>query len=149
MRIPMLPKWAYSDLLPAFHDVESGTAIQQTAKLYAVIKGLVDDYNKFAEEVNITIEKYMTDVNIDQEKFKEEITKLVHDYIITIDTKIAHQDRVIQESIVYIKENISEVLVKYLNELTESGELKNVITTYEYNESNKSLVFKLGGANNV
>lgn len=128
MRIPILPKWAYSDLLPAFHDVESGTAIQQTAKLYAVIKGMVDDYNKFAEEVNITVEKYMCDVNTDQEQFKNEMTKLIHDYIITIDAKIAHQDREIQESIVYIKNNIGTAVTDVINQMKESGELTEELT---------------------
>ena len=104
-RIPQLPPWNLTNPLPAFHDYESLSAIDQTARLYGAMRGLIDDYNKFANSVNETIINYHNDLNADQEQFKNEINQLVHDYIIALDAKIAHQDRVIEENITYIKEN--------------------------------------------
>lgn len=127
MRIPQLPIWCYTDQLPAFYDSESATAIQQTAKLYASHRALIDDYNKFAKEVNIKIEEFINGINTDQEEFEKEITKIIHDYIVTIDTKIAHQDRVINDSIIYIKDNLQESIIKVVSEMKESGQIDEAI----------------------
>lgn len=128
MRYPLLPKWALLNKLPAYYDWESLTAVDQTAKLYGTIQGLIEDYNKFADETNKAIQEFVTGINSDQECFEKKITKIVHDYIITIDAKIAHQDRVIEESIEYIKSNIGETVVSVINEMKESGELTEELT---------------------
>ena len=49
-RLPLLPKWVLTNKLPAFYDMESGTAIEQTAKIYGAMQGMIKDYEKFAEE---------------------------------------------------------------------------------------------------
>ena len=126
-RIPQLPKWCLTNAFPAFHDYESLSAVDQTARLYATMQGLIDDYNKFAGEINSAIEKHVNDLNADQECFKNEINRIIHDYIITLDAKIAHQDRVIEESIVYIKENLAVSVRDVLDQMKESGELSEAI----------------------
>lgn len=128
MRYPLLPKWALTNKLPAYYDWESLTAVDQTARLYGTIQGLIDDYNKFADEINKAYEELETGINSDQECFENKINKIVHDYIITIDSKIAHQDRVIAESIEYIKANIGETVTNVINEMKESGELTEELT---------------------
>lgn len=126
-RIPQLPPWNLTNPLPAFHDYESLSAIDQTARLYGAMRGLIDDYNKFANSVNETIINYHNDLNADQEQFKNEINQLVHDYIIALDAKIAHQDRVIEENITYIKENLSTAVEDVITQMQESGELAEAI----------------------
>ena len=128
IRIPQLPLWCLTNINPALYDSESLTVVEQTAKIYAKMQALIDDYNSFASEVNITIEKLVTDVNADQEELECQLTKLIHDYIITIDAKIAHQDRVIAESIEYIKANIGESVTQVINDMKESGELTEELT---------------------
>lgn len=135
MRIPNLPNWCITDKNPAFYDTESASAIKQTAKLHAAIRELQEDYNLFANEVNTKIEQFKTSEEGLRTEFENEINKLVHDYIVTIDTKIAHQDRVIQESIVYIKDNLKQAVTNLLNEMKESGELSEVILN-AFNELN-------------
>ena len=127
-RIPQLPIWCLPDTRPAFHDVESMTVQQQTAKLYGSMRTFIDDYNNFANEINTTISDFINSTNQDQEEFENHINKIVHDYIIMLDTKIDMQDKEIQDSIVYIKENLKQGITDVLNELIDSGEIDEVIT---------------------
>ena len=75
-RLSPLPKWVLTDTRPAIYDVESATCVEQTAKVYAKIQELVNDYNLFVDEVNTCIEKFMNDTNADYECFKNEINKI-------------------------------------------------------------------------
>lgn len=146
-KIELLPLWCVTDKYPAFYDTESATAIEQTAKLYGAMRTLQEEYNNMASNVNATITAFITDVNADQEEFENHINKIVHDYIAMLDEKIKLQDSVIEESIVYIKNNLSESVENLLNEMIKTGSIKNVITTYEYDSANETLVFKMGGDN--
>lgn len=122
-RIPMLPKWCLTNKYPAFYDTESKDSLEQTARLYGAMQSLIEDYNKFADEVNTIIKNYCNDLDADQECFKAEITKIVHDYIAMLDEKLKLQDKEIQESIVYIKENLEEGVKEVIRQMKETGEL--------------------------
>ncbi len=126
-RIPMLPKWCLTNKYPAFYDTESKDTLEQTARLYGAMQSLIEDYNKFADEVNTTIKNYCNDLDADQECFKAEITKIAHDYIAMLDEKLKLQDQEIQEGIMYIKENLEEGVKDVINQMKESGELENAI----------------------
>lgn len=128
MRLIKLPPWNLTNKLPAFHDVESATAVQMTSKLYEYMKMFQTDYEKFVEEINKAIDEYNTEMNTDQKCFEEKITKIIHDYIHIIDTKLAHQDREIEEAIVYIKENLEAGITSILEQMKESGELDTAVT---------------------
>lgn len=121
-RIKLLPLWCIPNTKPAFYDVESDTAVEMTGKVYAAMRELQTDYNKFVTEVNKAITDLITGVNTDQEKFEEEINKIVHDYIKMIDTKIAHQDRAIEEAIQYMKENLKTSITELITQMHETGE---------------------------
>ena len=54
-KINFLPPWAETNLQPAFYDVESGTVLQQTARMYDKVNQLVRNVN----EQNETIEHYV------------------------------------------------------------------------------------------
>lgn len=160
MKYPLLPRWVLTNPLPAFYEIESTTSVQMTAKLYKYIQGFTDDYNKFAEEINKAISDHINEVNADQECFEAKITKIIHDYIITIDSKIEHQDREIQEAIVYIKDNLEASIVTVINEMKENGELsEEIIKVFDnlaervtnlentkmkiiYDETNESIYFE-------
>lgn len=126
-RIELLPIWTLSDGIPSVYDTTSGTYQEMVAKVYGAMRTLQLDYNSFANEVNEAITRFITDVNSNQEKFETEINKIVHDYIAMIDTKIAHQDRVIEDNITYIKNNLASEVERVVQEMQESGELEDVI----------------------
>lgn len=127
IRIPQLPKWCLTNALPAFHDYESLTAVDQTARLYATMQGLIDDYNKFASEVNTTIETFINDLNGNQEEFENKITKLVHDYIAMLDEKIKMQDKEIEDAVLYMKDNISNSITEIIAQMKEMGEFDEAV----------------------
>jgi len=60
MRFNNLPNWNITSEQPGFYDVESGTAIQQTARLYKRIQELINDYNNFVNEIENDIETQNT-----------------------------------------------------------------------------------------
>ena len=121
--ISKLPYWVLTDKTPAFYDSESKTTIEMTAKVYAKMQELVDDYNKFIDDINKHIEDYETGVNQDLECFKTNITKTCHDYISMMDSKITSQDKIIDEAVKYMKDN----LIKTIKELNQTGELNEEI----------------------
>ena len=126
-RITLLPHWVLTNVRPGFYDTDSGTTIEQTAKVYTAMRELQSDYNKFVDEVNKCITDFVSGINKDQECFEKKIVKLIHDYIIMLDSKIAHQDRVIEENVIYIKNNIGSEVIRVINEMKESGELAQII----------------------
>ena len=63
--IEFLPPWIETGLQPAFYDKESGTVLQQTARMYAKVNQVVASVNN----QNTTINEYI-------DKFNE-----LHDYV--------------------------------------------------------------------
>lgn len=154
--IKVLPLWALTDRYPAFYDSESGTAIEQTAKVYAAMRELQEDYNSMVSELNLKIEEYENATSKDNQEFQAEITKIVHDYLKMLDTKIKlqdlqldEQDKKINETIVYIKENLSTSVQTILDEMKANNEFNEVVlntledltnTTLTYNVNDESLL---------
>lgn len=126
-KMKLLPHWCLQDLRPAFYDTESATAIGQTAKLYGAMNKLIESYNAWIDEVNKTITEFNNETDQDIECFKRAITELCNNYIATMDMKIDHQDRKIEETIVYMKENIYVTVKTIIDEMKESGELDEAI----------------------
>lgn len=125
--INKLPHWCLTDIHPAFNDTESLSVLEQTSRLYGKVQELIESYNNFATDVNNKISEYENNIDKDQEKFEEEINELIHEYIIALDLKIDHQDRVIEENITYIKENLATEVERVVNEMKESGQLDESI----------------------
>ena len=126
-KITLLPHWVLPDTLPSVYDTQSGTALEMVAKVYGAMRTLQTEYNSMVDEINKTIIDFKNGVIQDQECFKNEINKIVHDYIILIDSKIAHQDRVIEENIIYIKENLGAEVTRVIGEMKDSGELEEIV----------------------
>lgn len=131
-----LPPWNFNNLKPSFNDLEAATAVEMVYKLYGKNRELIDDYNKFLQDIRNEIETFKTSTNQDMECFKANITKICNDYIATMDMKIAHQDKVIEDATNYVKENITEVANEIINEQVQNGQIK-IATAYD--ETNKKL----------
>lgn len=56
---PFLPPWVETGLQPAFYDMESGTVLQQTARMYAKVQQLTRLFNELSEETKETVEDYI------------------------------------------------------------------------------------------
>ena len=126
-KIKLLPLWNLNNTYPAFYDIDSKTTVEQTARVYGAMRELQETYNKFATQVNETIKAFISDVDADQDCFKESIIKLCNDYIKTMDMKIACQDKKVNDAIKYMKDNLSETIVAVVKEMEDNGELNEVI----------------------
>lgn len=87
-KINFLPPWVETNLQPAFYDVESGTVLQQTARMYAKVNQLIRTANeqntKIAEYIQqfIELREYVEDYfkNLDvQEEINNKLDEMADD----------------------------------------------------------------------
>ena len=123
----MLPHWNLTDKHPAFYDTESGTATEQTAKVYGAMRELIGEYNKFADELNKALQSFELQTKEENECFKKCITELVENYIKSIDLKIDKQDLKLQEAVKSMTDNIATTTASILQNMRESGDLDQLI----------------------
>lgn len=97
---PFLPPWAETGLQPAFYDVESGTVLQQTARMYDKVNQLTRLFNELSEETRETVEEYIG-------KFTE-LKDFVDEYFDNLD--------------------VQEEINKKLDEMVVGGELQQLLT---------------------
>ena len=100
--VNFLPPWVETNIQPAFYDKESGSVLQQTARMYAKVNCLVRMFNKLSKETKETVDEYIA-------KFVE-----LKDFV---DTYFENLD--VQE----------EINIK-LDEMAEDGTLQEIIETY-------------------
>ena len=100
--VEFLPPWVETGLQPAFYDKESGTVLQQTARMYARVNMLIRMFNKLSKQTKETVEEYI-------EKFNE-LYNYVHDYFDNLD--------------------VQEEINNKLDDMTEAGTLQEIITAY-------------------
>ena len=100
--VEFLPPWVETGLQPAFYDKESGTVLQQTARMYDRVNMLIRMFNKLSKQTKETVEDYI-------EKFNE-LYNYVHDYFDNLD--------------------VQEEINNKLDAMVEAGTLQEIITTY-------------------
>ena len=100
--VEFLPPWIETGLQPAFYDKESGSVLQQTARMYARVNMLIRMFNKLSKQTKSTVEEYI-------DKFNELYT-YVHDYFDNLD--------------------VQEEINNKLDAMAEAGTLQEIITTY-------------------
>lgn len=119
-----LPTWNINNLQPAFNDLESATVLDMTSKLYKTMQNLIDEYNTFVNDINANIEAFESSTNKDIECFKNNITKICHDYIQTMDMKIDSQDKEIAMAVDYMKTNINQTTSNIISDMINNGEIE-------------------------
>lgn len=100
--VEFLPPWVETGLQPAFYDKESGTVLQQTARMYARVNMLIRMFNKLSKNTKTTVEDYINQFN--------ELHDYVHDYFDNLD--------------------VQEEINNKLDAMVEAGTLQEIITTY-------------------
>ena len=158
--IKMLPHWVMTSPTPAFYDTESGSAIEQTARVYAKMSELIEDYNKFITEINKHITDYERGILESFDCFRSKIIETMNDYIATLDSKIkiqdmkiANQNEVIEEydakvndAIAYFKTNVESSVHEIIDEMKASGEFDELVTNSinELNNKYTNLMARVG-----
>lgn len=106
--VEFLPPWIETGLQPAFYDKESGTVLQQTARMYARVNMLIRMFNKLSKNTKTTVEDYIN-------RF-DELYTYVHDYFDNLD--------------------VQEEINNKLDEMYEDGTLTDVIDEFlQYSKS--------------
>ena len=142
--IKPLPYWVVPNTLPGFYETEGATAIQMVARIYGKIQDLIEDYNKFVDQVNQHIEEYETNINQSFDCFKNNIIQTMNDYIETIDNKINIQDDKIAEAIQYMKDNIVATATEVINQAIENGDITVSVSYDEPTEALNIIVSRVG-----
>ena len=111
--VEFLPPWVETGLQPAFYDKESGSVLQQTARMYARVNMLIRMFNKLSKNTKTEIENFEASttetVNDYINKFNE-LHDYVHDYFDNLD--------------------VQEEINNKLDDMAEQGILQEIITTY-------------------
>ena len=100
--VEFLPPWVETGIQPAFYDKESGSVLQQTARMYARVNMLIRMFNKLSKETKETVEHYIDEFNT--------LYNYVHDYFDNLD--------------------VQEEINNKLDQMVEDGTLQEIITTY-------------------
>lgn len=132
---PFLPPWVETGLQPAFYDMESGTVLQQTARVYAKVQQLTRLFNEFSEDVSNEINNFENDTNTEIERFEQAtndeierfegvVNNTVEDYI---DKFVALKDFVDNY---FDNLDVQDEIDHKLDEMVEDGTLAEIITDY-------------------
>lgn len=100
--VEFLPPWIETGLQPAFYDKESGTVLQQTARMYARVNMLIRMFNKLSKNTKTTVEDYINQFN--------ELHDYVHDYFDNLD--------------------VQEEINNKLDTMVEAGTLQEIVADY-------------------
>lgn len=111
--VEFLPPWVETGLQPAFYDKESGTVLQQTARMYARVNMLIRMFNKLSKQTKEEVERFEGVVNDTVEEYIEKFNDLhdyVHDYFDNLD--------------------VQEEINNKLDAMVEAGTLQEIIDDY-------------------
>lgn len=86
--IPFIKKLLMQDTSPALYDAESATAIEATAKLQASMNSLIEATNKFADNVNTTLNQFIENQTANDSTFQVALRQEFQDFIDTVDIKV-------------------------------------------------------------
>lgn len=85
-RINFLPPWVETNLQPAFYDLESGTCLQQTARMYAKVNQLIRSVNEQNETISDYIQQFVDLRNFVEDYFdnldlQEEVNTKINEMV--------------------------------------------------------------------
>lgn len=129
--VPFLPPWVETGLQPAFYDAESGTVLQQTARMYAKVNQLTRHFNELSENVTKEINTFEQNINDTVDEYIDKFNQL-HDYVYTYFDNL----------------DVQEEINNKLDAMAESGELKEIMEPYfsELSDSIEELDEKIKSA---
>jgi hypothetical protein len=104
-----LPKWALANPIPAIHDFESLTVLEQTARIYGAMNQMIDEWNQMIEKIS----DFEKDETESREEFETKITKVIMEFMCSWNQKTADLEMfaqtILNEAIAAGKLTITEV----------------------------------------
>lgn len=142
--IKSLPPWALTNPNPAFYSSESGSVIEQTAKMYAKVNELVAEYNSFTENVNTIIKDFTTATSKNLEAFEVGLRQEFQDFIDIVNLQILSQDKDIEDAVNYMKTNIVATTQNVVEDALKNETISAKLN-YDKNTKALNLVLSEGG----
>ena len=118
--VEFLPPWIETGLQPAFYDKESGTVLQQVARMYAKVNWLIKVFNDFSKDTTNFVNDFVAST-----------TETVNDYIARF---VALKDFVDNY---FDNLDVQEEIDNKLDEMVEDGTLQDIIEYYFKNRFHK------------
>lgn len=144
-RFRQLPHWVLTDGFPAFYDTESATAIEQTARLYAAMEKLIDDYNTFVDQVNEEITKFENGTHKDMGRFKKRLIDMFWQFRRYIENYMTGQDSNIRKAIEDFETRFADLEMRIFAEALEPGSITAGIDyTYDSTDEALDITFVVG-----
>lgn len=122
--VEFLPPWVETGIQPAFYDKESGTVLQQTARMYARVNMLIRMFNKLSKQTKQEIETFEENVNETVTEFTENVTEIVNTYI----EKFNELHDYVHDY--FDNLDVQEEINHKLDEMVEDGTLQDVLLNY-------------------
>ena len=122
--IDVLPPWVETGLQPAFYDLESGTVLQQTARMWAKMREYGVAFTEFTTNVTNEINAFEQNVNDNIEEFEKNVTDTVDEYI----EKFTELKEYVEDYFENL--DVQEEINHKLDEMADEGTLQEIITTY-------------------
>lgn len=124
-----LPFWRLTNKTPAFYDSESGTAIEQTAKVYAAVQELQEEFEKFTADTTKAMEEFQSQLMVSNCEFRKNICEIMENYIVSIDHSV-------DEATAYMKTNLESTATDLINEAIKNG---TILVDVAYNEATEEV----------
>lgn len=116
----LLPKWVLTNPLPGVYDLESGTATEMTARVYAAMNNLIEEYNAFADSINNKITEFTGTTEEQYNLFALDLRQEFQDFIDVISIKYTAQDQLINNAVADMEATAERVIA----EAVAAGTLK-------------------------
>lgn len=107
-RLPLLPKWLLPTPWPSIYDLDSKTPTEMVAKLYGAMSGMIEDYNKFVDEINEEIQTFTSSSTEEIKNFKQSVEQ-------RLKCKFNDLDKQIAKLRLELKKHTDETLEKAFN----------------------------------
>lgn len=122
--VEFLPPWVETGLQPAFYDKESGTVLQQTARMYARVNMLIRMFNRLSKNTKDEVERFEGVVNDEIERFEGVVNDTVEDYI----KKFNDLHDYVEDY--FDNLDVQAEIDHKLDEMVEQGTLQEIIASY-------------------
>ena len=133
--VEFLPPWVETGLQPAFYDKESGTVLQQTARMYARVNMLIRLFNKLAKQTKDEIERFEDEVNTEVQRFEDEVDTRVTNFENSVNDTVADFIDQFNQLHQYVHDyfdnlDVQQEINNKLDALVQDGTIETILANY-------------------
>lgn len=133
--IDVLPPWVETGLQPAFYDLESGTVLQQTARMYAKVNEIATGYSTFTTNVTNEINQFEQDTNDEIERFEQATNDEIERFEGVVNDTVEEYIKKFNDLHDYVEDyfdnlDVQKEINNKLDEMAEDGTLQEIMASY-------------------